>query len=335
MDVDELIKKFLSTGEKTPKELKEAVIGKAGVSERVYYRHLKKLLERKKLEEEYVEGKSGRKIKKYVLLRENELLVKTESKGSVFYYPRPPISRRLLELASWIKQQPKGWIESEDLKKAKKLLTHYLVPKIKASYEEPDSYVFVWSGGCGEQFSLQDFVHSRFFNFEDVYDALTETLETVSFVSGKVFVGVYYCPTIAEYVASYEDMEDQVQWIGKPCEFKVIEQPHCVSVAVCKRADSSICVMHVESRDGKADKAWIKGLAQGLGAKKFQIRKHLSEDVRRKLLINLRETLERRKLLIPKRYVKLVEELFDYSYKKPSSGYVTALAIAVELSQKE
>ncbi|MCS7115412.1 MAG: hypothetical protein RMJ15_07885 [Nitrososphaerota archaeon] len=334
--MDELIKHLLSAGGKTPKELKEAVIGKTRVSDRVYYRHLKKLLERREVEEKYEDEDGGRKIKKYVLRRENKLLLKAESKGvAIVGFPKFAVSRRLLELASWIKQQPEEWIESEDVEKAKQLLTHYLVPEIKASYEDPDSYVFVWPNGNKSRLNLHDFIHPRFFDLKNVYNALTETREAVFLVSGKVFVGAYYCPFIAEYVTSHEDMEEQMRYIGKPCEFIVTEQPHCVSVAVCKRADNSICVIHVESRDGEIDKAWIKGLAQQLGAKKFQIQKHLSEDLKRKLLVNLREALKQHKLVIPKRYIKLIEELFDYSYQKPSSGYVIALAIAVDLSQKE
>ncbi len=333
--MDELIKHLLSTGGKTPKELREAVIGKTGVSDRVYYRHLRKLLERKEVEETYEEGGGGRKIKKYSLRKEEKLLVRVARESIICYRPEFAISRRLLELASWIKRSPEGWVESEDVGKAKQLLTHQLVPEIKPSYEDPDSYAFVWPDGNKARLNPDDFIHSRFFNFKSVHNAIVETLEPTYTLPGKIFVGAYYSPFTAEYVASSEDMEEQMRYIGKPCEFKIVEHPHCISVAVCKRADNSICVIHVESRDGQVDKAWIKGLAQQLGAKKFQIQQWLSEDARRKLLINLRETLEQRKLLIPKRYIKLVEELFDYSYKKPSTGYATALAIAVELSQKE
>jgi len=35
--------------------------------------------------------------------------------------------------------------------------------------------------------------------------------------------------------------------------------------------------------------------------------------------------------LIPNRYAILIEDLLEYGYRKPSSGYVFALAIAINL----
>jgi len=58
----------------------------------------------------------------------------------------------------------------------------------------------------------------------------------------------------------------------------------------------------------------------------------LKEDVKRVMLLKLRGVLEKHALAIPNRYVKLFEELLDYSYKNPSSGYVYALALAVDLA---
>ncbi|MEM2560690.1 MAG: hypothetical protein QXD53_07905 [Candidatus Bathyarchaeia archaeon] len=43
----------------------------------------------------------------------------------------------------------------------------------------------------------------------------------------------------------------------------------------------------------------------------------LYEDFKRKIMLNLREVIERRKISKPKRYSKLVDELVDYSYNKP------------------
>ena len=50
------------------------------------------------------------------------------------------------------------------------------------------------------------------------------------------------------------------------------------------------------------------------------------------MLRKLRGVLEEHALAVPNRYVKLVEELLDHSYKNPSSGYVYALALAVDLA---
>jgi hypothetical protein len=335
LDVGELIKRLLSTGAKTPKELREAVISKTGLSDRVYYRHLKRMLESKEVEEILEEENGGRKIKKYSLRWKESLLVKAPAKGIVYYSPEFVVSRRLLELASWIKQEPEGWVDNQDVEKAKQLLNHYLLPEIKSSYEDPDIYVFVWSHEKKSNLNLADFIHSRFFNLKDVYNSVAETLETEKDFSRDVFVGVYYSPFIAEHMTSFENLEEQMQYVGKPSELIVNEKPQSISIAVGKRRDGSMLVIHVESREGEIDKAWVKGLAQQLRAKKFQIYNYISEDVRRKLLINLRETLKQHKVLIPKKYVKLIEELLDYSYKKPSSGYVLALAIAVDLCQKE
>jgi intein-encoded DNA endonuclease-like protein len=58
----------------------------------------------------------------------------------------------------------------------------------------------------------------------------------------------------------------------------------------------------------------------------------LKEDVKRVMLLKLRGVLEKGALAIPNRYVKLFEELLDYSYKDPSSGYVYASALAVDLA---
>jgi len=332
--VDEEIKRSLSSGAKTPKELREAVVTKTGVSDRVYFWHLKKLLERKEIEETFKE-EGGRKIRKYALRPENSLLVKATGKGIVCYRPEFPVSRRLLELASWIKRDPNGWVESQHVEEAKQLLAHYLLPEIREPYEDPDSYAFVWPHEGKSSLYLPDFIHSRFFNLKDVHNAVTENLETEKDFSGDVFVGVYFSPFIAEYATAFEDMEAQMRYVGKPSEFVADEKPHSISIAVCKRKDGSMLVIHVESREGEIDKTWAKSLAQQLRAKKIQIHKYISEDVRRKLLFNLREALKKHKLLIPKRYAKLIDELLDYSYKKPSSGYAIALAIAVDLCQKE
>ncbi len=49
-------------------------------------------------------------------------------------------------------------------------------------------------------------------------------------------------------------------------------------------------------------------------------------------MLELRNVLGKQALKVPSRYVKLIEEILDYSYKNPSSGYVHALALAVDLA---
>ena len=94
----------------------------------------------------------------------------------------------------------------------------------------------------------------------------------------------------------------------------------------------NIRVVHVETREGKLDKAWFSGLAKQFRAKKARMIGYdsLKDDVKRRLLLNLRSVLEQRRLLISSRYVGLIDDLCEYSYRQPSNGYVLALAIAVD-----
>ncbi|MGC9346190.1 MAG: hypothetical protein ACP5ER_05320 [Candidatus Bathyarchaeales archaeon] len=330
LDVDNVIKRLLSAGAKTPRELREAVIRQTGVSERVYYKHLKKLREKKEVKETLEEISNGQTVRKYELTRETQSLAKyIRPAGPPDFEP----TRRLLELAAWIKSEPDGWVESDDVKKAKSFVLHHLVPEIKPPYEDPDSYVFVWPHEDRAGLNFYDYVYSRFFSFKQIYEAVSDEREKEA-LAGDLFVGAYCSPVIAEYVTAYENMEDQMRSTSLPCEFRVIEGPHSVCVAVLKETGGAIHVVHVESRKGELDKTWVKSLAKWFGAKKYRIMSYdsLKESVKRESLINLREVLGQHKLLIPKRYVKLIEELLDYSYKKPSSGYVLALAIAVNLA---
>ena len=53
------------------------------------------------------------------------------------------------------------------------------------------------------------------------------------------------------------------------------------------------------------------------------------------MLLKLRIAFEKDTLKIPNRYAKLVDELLDHNYKNPSSGYVYALALAVDLATQK
>lgn len=125
-----------------------------------------------------------------------------------------------------------------------------------------------------------------------------------------------------------------LRYVGQPSEYRPIEEPHSVCVAVCREPDANIRVVYVETLEGKLDKAWVSGIAEQLNAKKFQMVGYnsLKEDARRKLLLNLHDVLEQRRLAIFSRYNYLIEDLWEYSYRKPSSGHVLALATAVNLS---
>jgi len=120
---------------------------------------------------------------------------------------------------------------------------------------------------------------------------------------------------------------------ARASEYRLIEELQSVCVAVRRETDTSIRVVHVETREGKMDKAWVRGLAEQLKAKKNRMVGYdsLREDARRSLLLKLRSVFKQNKLLISGRYTALIKDLREFSYRKPSSGYVLALAIAVNL----
>ena len=232
-----------------------------------------------------------------------------------------PPRRDFLELATWIKREPSGWAEDDNVKNAKLCLEHctQLIPKIGKPHEDPDSYVFVWSEEARRLLRLQEPTSSRFFSLKLVYDAVSAALTKEMLAVGPVFVGAYCTPVI--------------RYVGRPSEYRLVEGLQSVCVAVRTGTDKSIRVVHVETREGKLDKAWVRGLDRQLKAKKNRMVGYdsLKEDVRRSLLLKLRGVFEQNKLLISGRYAALIEDLREFSYRKPFSGYVLALAIAVDL----
>ncbi|MBT0160223.1 hypothetical protein G4O51_09585 [Candidatus Bathyarchaeota archaeon A05DMB-2] len=72
-----------------------------------------------------------------------------------------------------------------------------------------------------------------------------------------------------------------------------------------------LCVVRVESREGKFDKVWVSGITRRLMAKKTCALDYeaLKEDDRRDLLLNLRGVFEKRQLLVSGRYTPLIVDL--------------------------
>ncbi|MCJ7559551.1 hypothetical protein MUO79_02900 [Candidatus Bathyarchaeota archaeon] len=312
------------------------MINKTGVSERVYYRHLKKGLEHGEIEEISEKGSDGRIVKKYDLKRKKVTLVEALIVPTIERLDFQP-TKELLELAAWMKREPTGWSEDdEDVKKAKLCLEHcsYLVPEIAVPWEDPDSYVFLWPDEAVGELRLQDPSSSRFFDLKDIYDAMIADLNREVLSVGPLFVGAYCTPVVVGRVGIYGEHMQPLRYVGRPSEYRLIEEPQSVCVAVRKETDTNIRVVHVEPREGKLDKAWVSGLVKQLKAKKDRMLGYdsLKEDAKRRLLLNLRSVFEQRGLSISSRYASLIEDLWDYSYRKPSSGYVLALAIAVDLS---
>jgi hypothetical protein len=283
----------------------------------------------KQIEEISETGKDGRILKKYAL--------KEEDRGRAIAVPVWSFldfvpTRRLLELAAWMKREPKGWPDNDEVKKAKLLKSHFLVPRIEVPREDPDSYAFVWPKESCDIPASSELVHSRFFNFKHVYDAVIRESEVSSTsVSGNVYVGAYGSNVMVDQVTTYKDIARQLNEFRIPSEFSIVEGPYSVCVAVRREPDDFLRVVHVEGREGKFDKTWVKSLCKLLKAKKERTISYdsLKEDLKRKLLLRLREILDQHHLFIPHRYSKLIEEILDYNYRNPSTGYVLALSIAV------
>ena len=336
------MKKFVDTKKMTKKTL---------------HKHRKTLIEHGLLEKDYdreVDSIIYSVPKQYAYLAQEEELKRSIEEGKTFSIKLQrriladallvspaqialeefPPKRELLELAAWIRREPSGWAENDNVKNAKLCLEHcqYLVPEIGKPHEDPDSYVFVWPDEAREELNLKETLSSRFFDLKLIYDAVTADLGKEIFSFGPVFVGAYCSPVVVGYVGYYTHMQP-LHRVGQPNVYDVIEEPHSVCVAVRKETDTFIRVVHVESRKGKLDKAWVKGLSKQLKAKKNRMIGYdsLKEDAKRNLLLNLRSVIEQHKLLISSKYASLIEDLWEYSYRKPSSGYVLALAIAVDL----
>ena len=218
-----------------------------------------------------------------------------------------PPSRTILELAAWIKHNPEGWnIEDIKVKNAKLCLEHtsYFIPAVEETSEDPDGYAFVWPKESLKEIKLGSTSFSRFFDYKAVYDAV-QVANVNSRGNGAVFLGAF-------------------------CS-KSGDDPLSVIVAVRKEG-TLLEVVQVERRLGKLDKAWVKGASNHLKAKNEFVlsQEKLKDSVKREVLLTLRDTFDKHVLSIPSRYTQLVEELFDFSYGGPASGYVLALALAVQ-----
>lgn len=343
-DVSDLIKKELRSGPKTSEELL-AVCDRAGVSRSTFYYHLKHLVEKVCEVEEVAEKDSrGRHVKKYALAKDrapvDEAVWFQRSSGvsglrvgdvEVEYPP----NRRLLELAAWVKHEPKGWDENnEAVKKARMALGQWphLVPKIVGPYEDPDCYAFSWPSDLARIMDVSENTCSRFFSLKRVFDAQRVDEGRKSSGNEPVFLGAYHSPIVVGYKGFQRPVEAfaHADRVGGQL---VLHKSSGVGIAVCREADGRCRVVHVESRARTLEKAWVSGLAEQLGAKKVCAVGHdsLKENERRRLLLNLRFILEQRKLAISGRYVSLIEDLWEYSYRNYSGGYALALAIATDL----
>ena len=343
-DVDDAIVHTLSSGSKISDELVNLVSKKTGVTERTCYRHLEKLVRINVIERLIGNNSGSRPVYNYALKTS-----KVPEKGSMdaLLNATPEIfveevvpSRRYLEVAAWLKREPDDWPQLEAVRKARITLeaSFYLVPTIEASCEDPDRYSFVWTDEPCYGQRLGEFVQSRSFKLKNVYRAIVE--DSTASLSGSdetLFVGAFESNVVAEQVVHHGDMEMQIKYEHKPMELKIEEEPFSVCIAVSKEVESGLRVVYVEGKSGKIDKSWVKGISKQLSSRSQAISSYrdLKADTKRDVLLNLRNSLEKHTLKVPNRYVKLIEELLDHSYKNPSSGYVYALALAVDLATQK
>lgn len=295
IDVQDLIIEGLSSGPKTPSELENYVSKKIQLSKRAHQRHVEKLIARKVVEEIAEKGESGRLIIKYALVTDSEEETAENEE------PIEPTTN-LLEIAAWINLEPNNWPPIKAVTKARILLkTHsQQIPTIAPSVEDPDSYVFVWPNNPYD-------IHPRFFRLKDIFQAMKPPWESDQPPDGTVFASC-----------------------SRSSPSNPNETTFTVCIAISKEKTGTLRIIHVESNSGPTDKAWIKSVHKQYNAKsEIEITNNRPDEKTRTALTNLRNVLEKHELVIPSRYINLINELLNYSYNKPSKGYAQALAGAV------
>ena len=337
VDVEELIEQVLSSGSKTPRELSQTVMSKIEYDKRTYYRHLKKLLKRKIVAEVAEQDENGRVKKKYAL-RSIEQPSSNSPTLPVCKEAREEIvpSRRLLELAAWLRREPDDWPNFRIVRRAMLAEQIYgrLVPSIEPPGEDPDRYTFVWSDEAVQSLKLEKAESPRFFELKSVLEIVRSHSSLDIKCDGEVFLGACSIPVVTGYVGYYTGMQS-LRHVGQPNVIEPIEEPKSFCVAVCEKPEG-ITVVHMETRKGKLNNEWISGIAKHLKAKRTLTVNYncLGENFRRDLLMNLRDVVDQRRLRISNRHITLIDDLMEYSYKKTSNGSLLALALAVEAASK-
>jgi hypothetical protein len=204
-DVSGVIVNVLSDGAKTPLELKDAVLGVVGVSERVYYRHLRKLRLRGVVEEAADVSSKGEVIRRYVLK-------KPELPNNFDLVSEQGISEHLLnfskadwEMYTWREYNPDGWYFVDEHDELVVVLISHCVfpddvavlPDIVSCDLDPDRYFFNWPQIYKQLFRIGDPL-PRFFNLKSVYQA-----KCVEAVNDLKLNGVSFFIGIKEFVDFY------------------------------------------------------------------------------------------------------------------------------------
>jgi hypothetical protein len=295
MDVDKEIERVLFSGEKTPKELKTAVIEATGISKRVYHRHLKRLCEKKKVEEVAEKTSAGRLIRKYALK-------KKELKGEAILPEwRPSVaefSRGLWELVAWIRHSPGGWSgNDEDVKKAYVIIPLYGsfvdFPEVKRYHLDPDRYVIEWSHVFLRDLKIGCAL-PRFFSLKSIYQA-------------KLIGAV-----------NESDVKDVPSFLGVKDFVDSEGVKRGIAVVVRSRSDGKFQVCHVES-SADFSRQWIDELRNEYDVGGLQIFCSKDKGLIRNAIFSLDRVLKEGGLFISSKYSLLLKDLclFNFRYTPP------------------
>jgi hypothetical protein len=298
LDVAEEIKRVLSFGAKTPTKLREAVVGTTGVSERVYYRHLKRLREKN-----IVEEKAGRTVRDgfvrfYVLNKSPNGSVVMKQGGYSGHLSQ--FSKSFWELFAWTLYSPGGWpVDDEeveiicDILPMLSFINVVFPPKVKKYDLDPDRYIYSWPITFEEELKIGNPL-PRFFNLKMIYQAkLNGAINELELKDAPSFLGV------KEFVDN-DGINSQV------------------AVVVRRRLDGTLQVFRVES-NAHFSKQWVDSLCKEHGVNDLQIIHSKDKALIRKAVFHLDEVLKDRRLLIPSKYSLLLRDLglFNFSYTPP------------------
>ena len=297
LDVDEVIKCTLSDEAKTPKELKKAVIGATGVSERVYYRHLKRLCENNVVEEVAKKISAGRLTKEYAL--KEAAKEKTSPEWRPQWSPLvTDVSKESWELVAWIRHNPEGWpYDDKDVKSANVIIHLYKFyvdfPKVKRYNMDPDKYVYDWPRVYKNNLRIGHPL-PRFFSLKRIYlSKLTGDVNELELRDFPSFLGV----------KEFTDNDGIKRQVG---------------VGVCRRPDSKLQVFYIEFNPNFS-KQWTAALSKEHNITGLQIINSANKALVRKTILHLDKVLKDRRLLIPSKYSLLFKDLrlFNFSYTPP------------------
>ncbi len=97
---------------------------------------------------------------------------------------------------------------------------------------------------------------------KSVVDAIAADSDEKVSADGPVFVGACNATMVVDYVGVYSSRMHPLRYVGRPIEYEPVEELGSVSVAVRGESAGRIRVVGVETRLGKLEKAWVKGLAR-------------------------------------------------------------------------